>query len=90
MFANARYSHEVFDAIDLCKEILEERQFADVAYTISRFYSRLGRFYDMRRYLVESCYIYPLNEELFEHTIEMLGCSFPSEEDHFNFNESVT
>lgn len=89
MFANARYTHEVLEAIDLCKEILVEREFADVTYTISCFYMYIGRFYAAREYLVKSCKINPLNEKLFEYTITMLGCSYPAEGNYFDFNEYI-
>lgn len=90
IFANANYTHEVLKAIDLCEEVLEKGEYADVAYTIACMYQHIGRFYKMREYIVKSCYYYPLNDKLFDYAITLLGSSFPSEGNYFNFNEAAT
>lgn len=62
------FVHEVLDAIGICKSILdEEREYADVAFSIGIMYRSIGMTKEMKEYMLKAYYIYPLDEKLYEN-----------------------
>ncbi len=89
LFVKARYTHEVIEAIKLCEEILEEREYVDVAYSIGKMYEAIGRLKEMREYIIKAYYIYPLDENLFKQAELLLSSNFQGEENEYDVQESM-
>ncbi|MGF7060385.1 SIR2 family protein [Brassicibacter mesophilus] len=87
--ASAIFTHQVFEAINICKEILEKREYFDVTYSISRMYQTIGRFKEMKEYVVKSCYIYPLEEGVYKLAQDLLSGHFQGEEKEFDVRQAM-